>query len=238
VRAALALALFACGGPAIAPEAAASEIDDGCGPSGTRLGEGCWSAEGTRWSVAADGPGGAYEFELELLAGGRVRSNDHAASGPGNDEWFQSGPTLRVFLSDRFVEYRAEVTNGTVLVGDAINVRGQRWSWTAQRVFGELVCGEDQARLASACFTVAGTRWQLEVGEAPVLVEFLGDHTVAVGDAITRWEQEGATLRFSVGERELVAELTGSDTMEGTYSGAGGAGRFRASRVPSIAPRR
>lgn len=234
----LAIALAACGAPVanVPIEAAA---DDGCGVHATRLGNDCWSAEGSRWAVAAEGPGGPYEFELELLAAGRVRANDHAASGPGADEWFQAGPILRVFLSDRFVEYRARVTNGTVLVGDAVNVRGQRWSWRAQRMFGESACAPDQARLASACFTVAGTRWRVSAGEHESLVEFLGDHTVAVGTSTgDRWTQEGATLRFSLegGARELVAELTESDRLEGTYSGSAGVGRFTAARVESIAP--
>lgn len=238
MRALLAILVAGCGAAPASVERATE--DDGCGATRVRLGAECWSAEGSRWAVFADGPGGAYEFDLELLAAGRVRSTDHAAAGPGADEWFQAGPLLRVFLSDRFVEYRARVTNGTVLVGDAINVRGQRWSWTAQRIFGDDACAADQARLDGACMSVAGTRWELDDGGAAALVEFLGGGAVAVGSSEggDRWEQEGSTVRFSLdrGARELVAELTDGDTMVGTYSGPGGAGRFRATRVASIAP--
>lgn len=232
----LALACGCGGAPTGGPAIAASAADDGCGPREARLGADCWSAVGTRWAVFADGPGGQYEFDLELFAAGRVRATDQASASPATDEWFQDGPLLRVFLADRFVEYRARVTNGTVLVGQAMNVRGQRWAFRATRVFGESTCDAREARIDGTCMTVAGTRWQLEAGTEPVLVEFLADGALAAGpepSAEDRWQQEGASLRFSLGGRRFAAELREEATLRGTIDGGGS---FTATRVESIPP--
>lgn len=230
----LALALAGCGAPSgPAAEVRSAPEDDGCGPSATRLGGECWSAAGTRWEVTSDGPSGEHLFEIELLAAGRVRSTDHPTASPASDEWFQDGRLLRVFLSDRFVEFRATIENGTVLVGEAINVRGQRWSWHARRVFGESRCAPGEARVGGACFTVAGTRWQ--IGDGPP-VELLADGVVARGGqdpaAGDRWEQDGEIVRFSLGGRRYEGRLEGDRTLRGTVDGA----ELVATRVESIPP--
>ncbi len=230
----LAALIAGCGGAT--PEVRSSEAappDDGCGPSATRLGAECWSAAGTRWAIAAEGPGGTYEFEVELLAAGRVRATDHRGASPATDEWFQDGPLLRIFLADRFVEYRATIENGTVIVGEAINVRGQRWAWRGSRLFGEHPCRDDVARVGESCFTVVGTLWQLGDG-API--ELLANGAVARGTGEPaegdRWEQEGGAVRFSIGGRRYEGELDGTGTLRGTSDGAS----FTATRLESIPP--
>ena len=206
---------------------------DGCGPHATRLGAECWSAEGTRWQVLADAPEGAYELELELLAAGRVRATDAAAASPATDEWFQDGPLLRVLLADRFVEYRATVTNGTVLVGEAMNVRGERWSFRAQRLFTEGRCASGEARLPNdACMTVEGTRWELTQGGAVRSLELLAGGALATSSADPAegdgWVQQGSIVRLTIADAELEGELEGADTLRGEG--------FTATRVPSVPP--
>jgi hypothetical protein len=251
VLAVLAVLATACGAPAAGPRGGRdapprASGEGACGPHEAPLGGTCWSAEGTRWRVRADGPGGAYRFDVELLAAGRVRATDHDAASPATDEWFQDGDRLRIFLSDRFVEYRARVTNGTVLIGEARNVRGQRWSWRADRDFGEAPCEASEARLEGACMTVAGTRWRLEPegGEAR-LVEFLAGGRLGTGgreddaEAAGAWEQEGPRLSFTLeapSERRFEARLTDDASLSGTFRGDARAGRFTATRVESIPP--
>lgn len=239
--AALVLLLAGCGGPTSGAEGGGGEGSSGgedaaaCGPRATRLGATCWRAVGTHWRIDAEGPGGQYRFEVELLAAGRVRSTDHDAASAAHDEWFQDGSLLRIFLSDRFVEYRTRVTNGTVLIGEAINVRGQRWSWRGDRVFGETPCEEGEVRVDGACMSLAGTRWDLS-GQ---VVEFLDGGRVAVGaseDATGRWEQSGTALRFTLGEGRPahLAELTDSAELRGTIEGPGAS--WSAARLVSIPP--
>lgn len=262
----LALLLTACGGPADGGRATRSGADaqgEGpCGPHEANLAGTCWSAEGTRWNVEAEGPGGVYRFDVELLAAGRVRSSDHGAASPARDEWFQDGELLRVFLADRFVEYRAEISNGTVLIGEAMNVRGQQWSWRGDRVFGEAPCADSEARVDGACMTVAGTRWRLAAeGSEARLIEFLEDGRVGIGgraddladdpaddladdptddptdntEAPGRWEQDGSTLRFTLGAGSpaYVAEVAGDAELRGTRDDERA---FEATRVPSVPP--
>ncbi len=235
---AFALALVGCGGAQTPAETAAGASDRGCAAHEARLGTTCWSAEGTRWHVLADGPGGEYELDLALLAAGRVRADDQPSADPATDEWFQDGALLRVFLSDRFVEYRAEVTNGTVLLGEARNVRGQRWAFSASRVFGQQRCGAHEARVEGACLSMAGTRWALNTGGAPVLVEFLAEGALAAGPEVRAedgWEQEGGALRFRIAGTRYRAELNDAARLRGTFEGAH-EGRFSANRVESIPP--
>lgn len=243
---ALAVAALGCGGPSTGVPGAQTggeRASDGpCGAHEAELAGTCWSAEGTRWTVEADGPGGVYRFDVELMAAGRVRSTDHGAASPAHDEWFQDGELLRIFLADRFVEYRARVSNGTVLLGEATNVRGQQWSWRADRVFGEAPCQEGEARVDGACMTVAGTRWRLapQGGEAR-FIEFLEGGRLGTGgrrddtEAPGTWEQTGATLRFSLadGGAEHVAELTDDAAFRGTR---GDDASFEATRVISVPP--
>lgn len=244
---AVASLLFACAcGPTASGVSgsgggAGGETESACAADEVRLGASCWSARGTRWQVTAEGPGGTYRFELDLLAAGRVRSSDHGDASPASDEWFQDGSLLRVFLGDRFVEYRAEVTNGTVLVGEAINVRGQRWTFRADRMFGRAACADGEASLEEACLSVAGTRWRLALeGQGERVIVFLDGGRVAVGpedeDGAGRWEQTGTALGFTLAEDgpRLTAEIDGGGALEGQTEDGGV--RFRATRVDSVPP--
>ena len=194
--------------------------------------------------MAAQGPGESYEFELTLLRAGRVRSTDHAAAGPASDEWFQQGELLRVFLGDRFVEYRARIGNGTVLTGEALNVRGQRWSWRADRDFEQTVCARSEALVDDACLTVEGTRWRLEHEATHETLEFLAGGALGRGagdpDAtrVGTWSQTAEDVRFAFGSDEttFLARLENADQMTGSASSERGAHPFVAVRMPSLPP--
>ncbi|MGE0788734.1 MAG: hypothetical protein AB7S26_23885 [Sandaracinaceae bacterium] len=238
----IALVAIGCGGSGTESvedaRRAAAEENGGCGLGATQLGGHCWTAANTRWNIDASGPGGDYRFGVTLLAAGRVRAGDHPGAGPAHDEWFQVGPTLRIFLSDRFVEYRAQVTNGTVLIGEALNVRGQRWSWRGDRVFEEASCEPGDARLDDGCLALVGTRWELLRHDADAeLIEFQEDGRLFHGedDLVGRWEQAGSALTFRLAEEgpEYVALIASSDELSG--SGPDNVA-FTATRVPSIPP--
>lgn len=226
------LLLVGCAGAPPAVDTLTTPSADGCGPHTTRLGDECWTAEGTRWQVVADAPSGTYELTIELLAAGRVRATDSARASPAHDEWFQDGPLLRILLADRFVEYRAIVTNGTVLLGEAQNVRGQRWGFRAHRLFGDVGCAPGEARLERACMTLEGTRWELERGGTRSVVELLEGGAIGTTSADPaegdRWSQEGRVVRLTIGGRALTAELVDDRSMRGEG--------MRATRIESIPP--
>lgn len=212
----LAIGLGACGG-------GAAQLGGGTTPSGPepcpsagelRLGRICWSPVGSRWHLTSWAPGGEYAFDVELLAANRVRSTDHPGAGPATDEWFVDGNTLRIFLSDRYVEYRADVSNGTILIGEAQNVRGDTWEWRGDRVPGEGSCQPGEADLGEACFAIAGTRWTLSEGGATTVIHFapegrvLSDAASAESEASDNtWTQEGSSIAFTIGGRRHSAAV-------------------------------
>lgn len=201
---AMAIALTACGGPST--QGGTTPVARGPEPCPTpgelRLGRICWSPIGSRWHVTAMAPGGEYAFDVELLAANRLRSTDHPAAGPTTDEWFVDGNTLRLFLANRFVEYRSDLGNGTVMIGEAVNTRGETWEWRGDRMQIGGGCNPDEAALGQTCFAIAGTQWTLHAGGADRVVHFapegrlLTDQGGTDGDT---WTQQGATVRFTLG---------------------------------------
>jgi hypothetical protein len=204
-----------CGGPG--GSHGGSTVATGPEPCPTggelRLGRICWSPVGSRWHLTAMAPGGEYAFDVELLPANRLRSTDHPAAGPGTDEWFADGNTLRLFLADRFVEYRADVTNGTVMVGNAVNARGESWEWRGDRMQIGGGCGPDEAEIDGTCFAMAGTRWRVTTSRGAVVVHFAPEGRLLVDQGTpsesNRWSQEGATLRFTLDGQEHSATITG-----------------------------
>jgi hypothetical protein len=211
----VALGLFvnvACGGPAAmaAREPTVSPGPEPCpNPGHVRLGRICWNPAGSRWHVTANAPGGQYTFDVELLAANRLRATDHPAASPATDEWFVDGNTLRLFLANRFVEYRAELTNGTVMVGEAVNVRGDSWLWRGERVQQTTRCNRDEAELDGTCFALAGTRWTVRTGATEKVVHFdAGGQLYVDGSENTgTWSQQGREVRFTLDGREHSATV-------------------------------
>jgi hypothetical protein len=211
----------------------------------------CWSPTGSHWQFQAEAPGGAYTFEVELMAGGRVRATDVPNASPALDEWFVENDELRVFLQNRYVEYRATLHNGTMMVGEAVNVRGDVWPFRADRLHNGATCPGNEIATSSAdepgCFGVAGTRWTLAAGgheyeiqfaDAGVLVSNNPADTTPDDDG---WEQDGATVRFWFDDHatELSATVTASDLMHlsGTGHGVGGAPlSWSATVIPTYPP--
>ncbi len=204
----------------------------------------CFDPVGTRWRVTSNAPGGQYEFDLELMAGGRIRATDHPAAAPGTDEWLVEDDELRIYLANRFVEYRGRFTNATVIVGDAANVRGDRWDWRADRVHrggrclgNELVTTDGDE---PGCYSAAGSRWTVTTGGRSFVVELASNGTLTTDDpqdtspGNDTWEQEGATLRLFFDERARTfeASLRPADLAHLSGSVTGG-GTFTAEAVPT-----
>gem|GEM_PF-2372282 len=208
----------------------------------------CWNPTGSRWHVTTQAPGGELTFELELMAGGRVRSTDDAAGGPATDEWFVQEDVVRIFLQNRYVEYRGQLTNGSLLVGDVTNVRGDIWDFRAERRHGgSCAAGEFTTSEAGdpACYSAAGSRWNVsargssftvELGSGGTLTSNLSSDTTTGND---RWEQAGneVHLRFDDGAAVYDATLSaGLDRLEGSGHDASGTFTFTAQPVQSYPP--
>lgn len=201
----------------------------------------CWSPVGSRWTVVADAPSGRAEFVVELLDGGRARSTDHPTSTPGVDEWsVDRAHTLRIFLADRFVEYRGEVTNGSLFVGTATNVRGDSWNFRARRLHDGASCRPNELALGDGtaergCFSAAGTRWHVTAGASQYDVVLDGNGRLVVDDGSPgndTWEQVGGTIRLFFDDRARTLEGTVSAGHTDAIRGSG----FEARRITLASP--
>lgn len=206
----------------------------------------CFDPVGTRWHVVSGAPGGQYEFDVELMAGGRVRATDHPAAAPGTDEWLVEDDELRIFLGSRFVEYRGRFSNGSVVVGDAANIRGDRWEWRADRLRDGRACLGNELVVREGeepgCYSAAGSRWAVQTAGRAFVVELAANGTLTSDDPSDTspgndtWEQEGGTLRFFFDERARTFEAPLRRDALGQLSGTvSGGGSFSAQAVPSYA---
>lgn len=211
----------------------------------------CWSPVGSHWHFAAEAPGGAYSFDVELMAGGRVRATDVPNATPATDEWFVENDELRIFLQNRYVEYRATLHNGTLMVGEAVNVRGDVWSFRADRVHVPGTCPAGELATTTGdepgCYDIAGSRWTVHAGNAEYEVQFGEDGTLINNRATDTttdddgWEQDGATVRLSFDNHatELTATLSASDLtrMSGTgHDSSGASVSWSATAIPTYPP--
>lgn len=213
-------------GPRVEPCPTAGEL---------RLGRICWNPVGSRWHLSANAPGGEYAFDVELLAAGRLRATDHPAATPGTDEWFVEGNTLRFFLGGRYVEYRADVTNGTVLVGQAANVRGDLWEWRGDRMPDETSCHPGEAQVDGACFSIAGTRWQVSPASGAafdMIFEPGGALFMSSGATEATWEQAGTTITLQLNGQTVTVQVGAGFA---SLTGSGGM-TFTATPLPSYPP--
>jgi hypothetical protein len=211
----------------------------------------CWSPVGSHWRLVAQAPGGEYTFDIELMAGGRVRSTDVTGATPATDEWFVENDVVRIFLQNRYVEYRGTLHNGTVLVGEATNVRGDVWTFRADRRHDGARCPANELVATDGeepgCFAIAGSRWTVHAGPNEYEVEFGADgHLVSTNAADTTpdddgWEQQGGTVRFWFDNHatELTASVAPSslERLSGNgHDASGGSFAFTAEAIPSYPP--
>lgn len=206
----------------------------------------CFDPVGTRWQVVASAPGGQLDFSLELMAGGRVRATDHPAANPGTDEWIVEDDLLRIFLGNRYVEYRARLLNGSVFVGTAQNVRGDRWEFRANRERTIAECRGNELVVREGdepgCYSAAGSRWLVSLEGRSFTIELAGNGAMTSDDPSDTsagddtWEQERGALRllFDGGARRLEATLR-PGALEQLSGTASPGGSFTAEAIPTYA---
>lgn len=116
------------GGGAFVPQATA------CPPDQAMLSGRCFSMANTAWQLSTDMPDGHRVFQVDFLPGGQTFSHDPVDTTRGNDEWEQQGSAFRFWFNQRFVVHETTLTNEQQISGTTLNVRGQRWTWSATRV--------------------------------------------------------------------------------------------------------
>lgn len=211
----------------------------------------CWSPVGSRWRFVAEAPGGTYTFDVELMAGGRVRATDVPNATPATDEWFAENDELRIFLQNRYVEYRATLHNGTLMIGEAVNVRGDTWAFRADRLHVGGTCPGNEVAVTSGdepgCYDVAGSRWTVTAGTREYEIQF-GDAGALVSNSPAAttpdddgWSQDGGTVTFWFDDHasEMTATISPGDLTHLAGSGhdaSGASVSWSATAIPSYPP--
>lgn len=105
-----------------------------CGVDQAFLSGRCFSMANTAWQLSTAMPDGHRVFQVDFLPGGRTTSHDPVDTTTDNDEWEQQGSAFRFWFNSRYVVHETTLTNEQQIQGTTLNVRGQRWTWSATRV--------------------------------------------------------------------------------------------------------
>jgi len=87
---------------------------------------------GTIWTITSDINGHISQSTVRLDAEGHAYSLDAGANPEQANTWQQSGNEFRLSINDQFVVYRGRL-EGDTLSGNAGNVNGSEWTWTAEQ---------------------------------------------------------------------------------------------------------
>ncbi len=86
------------------------------------------SIAGSSWTVVeTDGDNDIFNF----LADGTL-SYSYQKGSYTNGTWKQYGDSIYIQMNNKFVEYTGQIT-ATHIKGDASNVKGKHWTWTADK---------------------------------------------------------------------------------------------------------
>lgn len=89
----------------------------------------------TTWKLryVDDDAEGLVEYNLHFGPDGVMQVGNPADTTAGNDTWRQLGHKLVFSFNDAYVTYTGAMSDRHHAEGSAVNVRGERWSWTLER---------------------------------------------------------------------------------------------------------
>ncbi len=93
------------------------------------------SLTGSRWSLSTDVPGErVYRYDIVFHPGGRLENHHPNDKTPDNDSWEQRGSTVILKFNDNYITYTGQFEDVRTLKGEALNIRGLRFPWMAERI--------------------------------------------------------------------------------------------------------
>lgn len=96
---------------------------------------GCQSIVGSRWSLSTDVPGEqAYRYDIVFHRGGRLENHHPNDKTPDNDTWEQRDSTVILKFNNSYITYTGQFENSRTLKGEALNIRGLKFPWKAERL--------------------------------------------------------------------------------------------------------
>ena len=75
-----------------------------------------------------------WEYNMEFLSSGLMRTNHPNDTTPNNDNWEQKGEMVIFYFNDRYSTYRGKFINRDLISGTATSKNGATWRWKIKRL--------------------------------------------------------------------------------------------------------
>ncbi|NOQ35439.1 MAG: hypothetical protein GQ569_06035 [Methylococcaceae bacterium] len=75
-----------------------------------------------------------WEYDIEFLPDGLMRTKHPNDRTPSNDSWQQKGEKVVFFFNEKYSVYRGKFSGRNVISGTAASKGGATWKWKAVRV--------------------------------------------------------------------------------------------------------
>jgi hypothetical protein len=96
-------------------------------PTDNRLG-------GTRWKLVYEGVDGEKSYEIEFLAGGKLKSNIKEDTTPDDDFWRYDGGSVVFSFNDEYAVYVGQFISDGLIKGTAENIANASWEFEFRRL--------------------------------------------------------------------------------------------------------
>jgi hypothetical protein len=75
-----------------------------------------------------------WEYDMEFLSNGTLRTEHPNDRTPNNDTWKQSGDKVYFYFNDKYSTYEGSFSGNNIISGTAESKTGAIWNWKAVRV--------------------------------------------------------------------------------------------------------
>ncbi len=75
-----------------------------------------------------------WEYDIEFLPNGMLRTKHPNDRTPNNDTWKQSGDKVYFYFNDKYSTYEGTFSGSNIISGTAESKTGAIWNWKATRV--------------------------------------------------------------------------------------------------------
>ncbi len=85
---------------------------------------------GTKWHYMDTD----WEYDIEFLSDGTLRTQHPNDNSPNNDTWEQSGEKVYFYFNNKYSIYDGSFSGNNIISGTAESEKGAVWNWKATRI--------------------------------------------------------------------------------------------------------